>query len=86
MIPLDIFGPNGGVGLDLPNTATVQADGIDSIDSNLALITVLNTDAGTVTAVTIASGGTGYTSAPTVTFSGGGGSGATGIANLGAAP
>jgi hypothetical protein len=32
--------------LDLPNTATVQADGIDPINSNLALITVLRGDAG----------------------------------------
>lgn len=35
---------------------------------------------GTVTAVNVTSGGSGYTSAPTVAFSGGGGTGATGTA------
>lgn len=38
-----------------------------------------------VTGATVTTPGAGYTSAPTVTFSGGGGSGAAGVANLGAA-
>jgi len=43
------------------------------------VIGVIDSSAGSIT---ITNGGTGYTSAPTVTFSGGGGSGATGVANL----
>lgn len=41
--------------LDLPNTATVQADGLDSIDSNLVLITVLGANAAPPAPVLLAS-------------------------------
>jgi uncharacterized repeat protein (TIGR01451 family) len=45
IIPLDIFGSPGAEGrLELPNTATVEADGIDPINSNGVLITVLGGD------------------------------------------
>ena len=45
-------------------------------------ITVTLTSAKAVTGITVASGGSGYSVAPTVTFSGGGGTGATAHANL----
>ena len=47
-----------------------------AVDGALEHIDVLST----VGSVTITAGGSSYTSAPTVTFSGGGGSGATGTA------
>jgi uncharacterized repeat protein (TIGR01451 family) len=44
--------------------------------------TFTNSSASSVSSVTITNGGSGYTSAPTVNFVGGGGSGATGIATI----
>jgi uncharacterized repeat protein (TIGR01451 family) len=41
-----VIGTFNSCRLELPNTATVQADGIDPIASNFALITVLHEDAG----------------------------------------
>jgi hypothetical protein len=46
------------------------------------LLNAVNGIGGTVVAVTMTAAGTGYTSAPTVAFTGGGGSGATGVAIL----
>ena len=48
--------------------------------NNGAIIT--NSSTGTVNSVTVGSGGSGYTTAPTVTISGGGGSGATATATV----
>lgn len=43
---------------------------------------LLTIDGGGVDAITVTAGGTGYTSAPTVTFTGGGGSGASAVATI----
>jgi uncharacterized repeat protein (TIGR01451 family) len=45
-LPDFVIGAFNTCRLDLPNTATVQADGIDPISSNVALIAVLHEDAG----------------------------------------
>jgi hypothetical protein len=42
----------------------------------------IKTDPGTITSVTVTAGGSGYTSAPTVTFTGGGGTGAAATATV----
>jgi hypothetical protein len=52
------------------------------VEDKLYLYPAPTISAGRVTAVTVSAGGSGYTSAPTVGFSGGGGTGATGTATV----
>ena len=61
------------IGTRVSGNATVNSDGeIDSVTLN-----------GAVREVTMVSAGSGYTSAPNVTFTGGGGTGAAGVAKMG---
>ena len=62
------------------NTLTYSIAGDDASTMSIVSTTGVLTFNGPVASATVTSGGTGYTSVPTVTFSGGGGTGAAGTA------
>ncbi len=87
-LPSALTVTNGGGGYVAPGpTVTLGGGvgtgvGITAPTANATLGTVA-ANAGQVIAVNVTAGGSGYTSPPTVSFSGGGGSGATATATLG---
>ena len=87
-LPNSLTVTNGGGGYVAPGPSVSLGGGVGT-DPTLTLPTAIATlgavaaNAGQVIAVNVTAGGSGYTSAPTVTFSGGSGSGAAATATLG---
>jgi hyaluronate lyase len=73
---------NGWECIRVGNSSFVEVDFNCTIEKNTFYQAIQSVDYQSVASVTVNSGGSGYTSAPTVSFSGGGGGGATAIATI----
>src|SRR5690606_32464137 len=63
--------------------ATIQSPGLGNEPMNaVSNLSSISKSEGEIIAITVTNGGTGYTSAPTVSITGGGGTGATAVAIL----
>ncbi len=77
-----IFAPSPVCASSTGNVASVPANLNATFSWSITNGTITNSSTGTVDHITIGSGGSGYTSAPPVTISSGGGSGATATATV----
>ncbi|NBS87231.1 MAG: hypothetical protein EBS60_04010, partial [Verrucomicrobia bacterium] len=75
---------NGWECIRVGNSSFVEVDFNCTIEKNTFYQAIQSVDYQSVASVTVNSGGSGYTSAPAVSFSGGGGSGATATATVSA--
>lgn len=73
---------NGWECIRVGNSSFVEVDFNCTVEKNTFYQAIQSVDFQAVASVTVSSGGSSYTSAPTVSFSGGGGSGAAGTATI----
>lgn len=73
---------NGWECIRVGNSSFVEVDFNCTVEKNTFYQAIQSVDYQSVASVTVNSGGSNYTSAPTVTFSGGGGTGAAGTATI----